>query len=145
MWGCCSGRRGRIPPEEPVHSRLPHSLDGRIKLSTNDFVQAPEPPAERAAALRPIAERLLSARSVILTTHVNADGDGVGSQVAVAAWLAEAGVRATIVNPTPYPSALRFLIDREEMVADFGTAEAAVALSDADLVLVLDTSEPNRL
>jgi len=108
-------------------------------------VQAPEPPAERAAALRPIAERLLSARSVILTTHVNADGDGVGSQVAVAAWLAEAGVRATIVNPTPYPSALRFLIDREEMVADFGTAEAAVALSDADLVLVLDTSEPNRL
>src|SRR5690606_36916073 len=49
VWGCCSGRRGRIPPEEPVHSRLPHSLDGRIKLSTNDFVQAPEPPAERAA------------------------------------------------------------------------------------------------
>jgi len=108
-------------------------------------VQAPEPPAERAAALRPIAERLLTAERVVLTTHVNADGDGAGSQAAVAAWLDAAGVRATIVNPTPFPRALNFLPHRDGVVADLGTPAAEEALESADLFLVLDTSEPNRV
>lgn len=82
---------------------------------------------------------------MVLTTHVNADGDGAGSQIAVAAWLDHLGVRATIVNPTPFPSALRFLPHREDVIAEFGTPAADAALDSADLVLVLDTSEPNRL
>lgn len=82
---------------------------------------------------------------MVLTTHVNADGDGTGSQAAVAAWLDAAGVRATIVNPTPFPEGLRFLPHRPEVVADLGSPEADAALESADLVLVLDTSEPNRV
>jgi phosphoesterase RecJ-like protein len=82
---------------------------------------------------------------VVLTTHVNADGDGAGSESAVAAWLEAAGVRATIVNPTPFPAALRFLPHRAGVVADLGTDEGDAALREADLVLVLDTSEPNRV
>jgi bifunctional oligoribonuclease and PAP phosphatase NrnA len=108
-------------------------------------VQAPEPPAAREAVLRPIAERLLAARRVVLTTHVNADGDGAGSEAAVAAWLEEAGVKATIVNPTPFPAALRFLPHREGVVADLESPEGDAALAASDLVLVLDTSEPNRV
>ncbi len=108
-------------------------------------MQAPEPPAGRAAELRPIAERLLGARRVVLTTHVNADGDGAGSEAAVAAWLEAAGVKATIVNPTPFPRTLRFLPHRDGVVADLESVEGAAALQAADLVLVLDTSEPNRV
>jgi phosphoesterase RecJ-like protein len=108
-------------------------------------VEAPAPPAARAADLRRIAERLLGAREVVLTTHVNADGDGAGSESAVAAWLEAAGVGATIVNPTPFPAALLFLPHRPGVVADLGSAEADRALREADLVLVLDTSEPNRI
>lgn len=108
-------------------------------------MEAPAPPADRAAELRRIAERLLAARSVVLTTHVNADGDGAGSESAVAAWLDAAGVRGTIVNPTPFPSSLLFLPHRPDVVADFGTPEGDQALAEADLVLVLDTSEPNRV
>jgi phosphoesterase RecJ-like protein len=88
---------------------------------------------------------LLAAREVVLTTHVNSDGDGVGSEAAVAAWLDAAGVRPTIVNPTPVPSALRFLPHRPEVVAEPGSPEAERALRSADLFLVLDTSEPNRV
>lgn len=108
-------------------------------------MNAPEPPPERAAELRPIAQRLLAARTVVLTTHVNADGDGAGSEAAVAAWLEAAGVRATIVNPTPFPKALRFLPHRPDVVADLGSSAGSAALEEADLVLVLDTSEPNRV
>jgi bifunctional oligoribonuclease and PAP phosphatase NrnA len=102
-------------------------------------------PPERSQALREIAERLLRAQHVLLTTHVGADGDGAGSEVAVASWLEANGVKTTIVNPTRFPESLRFLVWREGLVADLGTAEGDRALREHDLALVLDTSEPNRV
>ena len=106
---------------------------------------SPAPSAERVAGLRAIGERLLAAKSVALTTHVNADGDGAGSECAVAAWLEARGVRVTIANPTPFPAGLSFLLHRADLAPDPGTPEAEEALREADLVLVLDTSEPNRI
>ncbi|HWK90218.1 MAG TPA: bifunctional oligoribonuclease/PAP phosphatase NrnA [Longimicrobium sp.] len=102
-------------------------------------------PESRAFPLRRLLQPLLAARHVVLTTHVNADGDGTGSQAAMAAWLEGRGVRATIVNPTPFPDGLRFVLHRQDLVAELGTPEADAALDDADLFLVLDTSEPVRL
>lgn len=101
-------------------------------------------PPERETELRPILQRLLGARRVVLTTHVNADGDGAGSEAAVAAWLGGLGVRVAIINPTPFPPPLRFLAD-PEWVLDPGERGVDAALAAADLVLVLDTSEPQRL
>lgn len=101
-------------------------------------------PSSRAAGLREVAARLLAARRVVTTTHVQADGDGAGSQAAVAAWLARRGIACTIVNPTPFPDAFRFLVSAGT-VADLGTPEADAAIAEADLFLVLDTSEPRRV
>ncbi|MDB4947735.1 MAG: Phosphoesterase RecJ protein [Gemmatimonadetes bacterium] len=108
----------------------------------NDFLSLP--PA-RAQALRPVLERLLAARRVVLTTHVNADGDGSGSEAAVAAWLEGRGIACTIVNPTPFPESFRFLLHRPDLAADLGTSAADAAVAAADTFLVLDTSEPKRL
>ncbi|HEV2132395.1 MAG TPA: bifunctional oligoribonuclease/PAP phosphatase NrnA [Longimicrobiaceae bacterium] len=105
------------------------------------------PPA-RAAALREALDRLLAARHVVLTTHVNADGDGAGSEAAVAAWLEGQGIRASILNPTPFPDQFRFLLTRPEGVVEWADGEGAqvqAILGDADLFLVLDTSEAPRL
>jgi phosphoesterase RecJ-like protein len=107
-----------------------------------DFLAVPE---ARAGALRRILERLLAARRVVLTTHVNADGDGSGSEAAAAAWLEERGIACTIVNPTPFPEAFRFLLHRPDLAADLGSGAADRAIEGADLFLVLDTSEPARL
>ena len=38
-------------------------------------------PPDRAQAARAVAAALTSAHHVVLTTHVNADGDGVGSEI----------------------------------------------------------------
>lgn len=102
-------------------------------------------PASRVAGLSNILDRLLEAERVVLTTHVNADGDGCGSEAAVAAWLESRGARVTIVNPTPFPHMFRFLLHRPDAAADLGTDAAADALTEADLYLVLDTSERNRV
>ncbi|HET6232793.1 MAG TPA: bifunctional oligoribonuclease/PAP phosphatase NrnA [Longimicrobiaceae bacterium] len=102
-------------------------------------------PELRAQALRRVLSPLLAARHVVLTTHVGADGDGSGSEAAVAAWLEGRGGRVSIVNPTPFPESFRFLLHRHDVVADLGTDAAREALAGADLFLVLDTSEPKRV
>jgi bifunctional oligoribonuclease and PAP phosphatase NrnA len=104
-----------------------------------------EVPAERARILQEVIGRLSDARRVVLTTHVGADGDGAGSEVAIAAWLESRGVEVTIVNPTPFPDTLRFLLPRADLVAELGGDRAGRALREMDLALVLDTSESNRV
>ncbi|CAN5871910.1 bifunctional oligoribonuclease/PAP phosphatase NrnA [soil metagenome] len=100
------------------------------------------PPA-RAAQLGAVLERLLDARRVVLSTHINADGDAAGSTAAAAAWLEARGIQATIVHPTRSPAQYRFLLHRPDVVVELADASAAIAA--ADLFLVLDTSEPHRL
>lgn len=87
---------------------------------------------------------VLAPSEVVLTTHVNADGDGAGSEVAVARWLQARDVRATIVNPTPFPDAFRFLLG-DLSVHTPGDREGRAALRRAGVLLVLDTSEAARL
>lgn len=101
-------------------------------------------PPERRAALQEIRSRLLSASRVALTTHLNADGDGMGSEAALARFLEARGVRATIVNPTPVPDGYAFLTEGLR-VWSVGQPEGVEALEEADLIAVLDTAETHRL
>jgi bifunctional oligoribonuclease and PAP phosphatase NrnA len=102
-------------------------------------------PEHRVGPLHEIIRAMRTARRVVLTTHVNADGDGTGSQAALAGWLAGAGVAVTVVNPTPYPPAFRFLFEDDSAIADAATAAGEAALRAADLVVVVDTAEPGRI
>lgn len=90
-----------------------------------------------------MAAAIQGARRVALTTHVNADGDGVGSEVALVHLLAALGKEAWIVNPTPIPERYRFLL--EPVAKADRSDEAAAALRAADLLLVLDIGDLGRL
>jgi phosphoesterase RecJ-like protein len=99
------------------------------------------PPA-RAEAIRTLAAQLRPGQRVVLSTHINADGDGCGSEVALARLLAGMGLRPTIVNPTPWPDMYRFLLgDDVEEASDRGAA----ALRGCDVLIVLDISDVKRL
>ncbi len=102
-------------------------------------------PMARRPKLEEISRLASSANNVVLTTHVNADGDGAGSEAAVAAWLESVGVHCTIVNPSPFPKNFRFLLPREGLVVDLSDDRASQVIADADLAIVLDTSEPTRI
>ena len=86
---------------------------------------------------------LTAARHVALTTHVNPDGDGLGSEVALAHLLRATGVEVSIINPTPTPARFAFLF--EDLPGVDRTAEAIKALRKADLVCVLDIADSGRL
>lgn len=102
-------------------------------------------PAHRVAGARQLLERLEGVSRVVLTTHVNADGDGVGSQVALLELLAARGIESRIVNPTRFPRQFRFLLDDEDVVLDATTEEAATWCMGADVCLVVDTGEVTRI
>jgi len=98
-------------------------------------------PPERARAAEAVAAVLAPGRRVALTTHVNADGDGVGSEVALWHLLTARGLRATIANPTPIPERFHFLLPA---AADH-SERAAREIEAADVVVVLDISDVSRL
>jgi phosphoesterase RecJ-like protein len=98
-------------------------------------------PPERVAAARAVANALAPGTRAVLTTHVNADGDGVGSEVGLWHLLAARGVQASIANPTPIPHRFGFLIPDG---AD-KSAQAAREVERADVIVVLDISDLGRL
>src|SRR5256885_4789626 len=98
-------------------------------------------PPERGGAATEVAAVLAPGRRVVLTTHVNADGDGVGSEVALWHLLTARGLRASIANPTPIPERFHFLLPEGADHSD----RAAREIAEADVVVVLDISEVSRL
>jgi len=104
-----------------------------------DYLAVPE--ARRAAIAR-LEPELVPGRRVVLSTHMNADGDGCGSETALARLLAQRGMDVRIVNPTPWPSLFEFLLSDD--VRD-ESARGTAALRDIDLLIVLDISDVKRL
>lgn len=98
-------------------------------------------PPERAKAARDVAAALSSARHVVLTTHVNADGDGVGSEIGLWYLLRARGVDARIVNPTGIPERFNFLVPEG---AD-ASKDAVREIERADIVASLDIGDITRL
>lgn len=102
-------------------------------------------PAHRAAAVNEVKNALLASRRAVLTTHLNADGDGAGSQAALASWLWAHGTEAWLVNPTTFPNAFRFLIEDEDWIMPAGSRRAQEMCDSADVAVVLDTGEVPRI
>jgi len=99
--------------------------------------------ADKLTAAQAFAELLTPGRRVALTTHVNPDGDGLGSEVGLALLLQALGVDVVVANPTPTPARFGFLF-RELPKLD-RSATAVKALRAADVIVVLDISDLGRL
>jgi phosphoesterase RecJ-like protein len=99
-------------------------------------------PAARRASIEALAPYFAAGRRVALSTHLNADGDGCGSETALARLLAARGLRPLIVNPTPWPEMFDFLLGDD---VEDQTSRGAAALKDADALVVLDISDVKRL
>lgn len=96
----------------------------------------------RRETIAHLMEPLRPGTRVALSTHINADGDGCGSQAGFARLLRQMGVEAWIANPTPWPRMFGFLLgDDVQDRSDDGEA----ALREADALVVLDIADLQRL
>jgi phosphoesterase RecJ-like protein len=78
-----------------------------------------------------------------VTTHVNPDGDGLGSEAGLVHLLRARGINAVVTNPSPTPERYGFLF--RELPGVDRTTEAVKELRRADLILVLDIADVGRL
>jgi len=80
----------------------------------------------------------------VLTTHVNPDGDAIGSEVALAGWLRSRGKEVRVINVSPLPPFYRFL-DPEGSIALYAPLRHDTLIAGADAIVVLDANHPDRL
>jgi phosphoesterase RecJ-like protein len=80
----------------------------------------------------------------VLTTHVHPDGDGIGSEVALAELIRARGASARIVNADPVPASLLDVVP-DAAVEVYDPSRHDPLLADADVVAMLDNGDPRRL
>ncbi|MEP6591695.1 MAG: bifunctional oligoribonuclease/PAP phosphatase NrnA [Gemmatimonadota bacterium] len=95
-----------------------------------------------SAAADEVAALVRSGR-LCLTTHVNPDGDGLGSEVGLVHILRAQGIEAAITNPSPTPDRFAFLF--ADLPKVDRSAQGVKELRRADAILVLDIADLGRL
>jgi phosphoesterase RecJ-like protein len=96
------------------------------------------------SSLETVKDIILSCGRFFLTTHVNPDGDGLGSELALARFLRKLGKHAEIGNHNRTPDNYEFL-DPEKEIVSFEPQRDAGRILGADVILILDTNQPDRL
>ncbi|MBN1824837.1 MAG: bifunctional oligoribonuclease/PAP phosphatase NrnA [Candidatus Eisenbacteria bacterium] len=92
----------------------------------------------------PVAAAMEEGRSFLVTSHVNPEGDAIGSEMALVRFLRQRGKTVRIVNPSPTPENCRFLDPEGEIIVYDPSREEAV-LRGVDTVFVLDLSSWDQL
>jgi bifunctional oligoribonuclease and PAP phosphatase NrnA len=109
-----------------------HGTGQPLGRFTAEVPQAAKRDAERVASL------LARARHVLICGHTDADGDVVGSTLALAQALRELGATAVVYNDVPYPDTYDFLVGAKHVVHQ---------LHDQvfDATVVVDAARTDRL
>ena len=85
------------------------------------------------------------ASSLLLTTHVNPDGDAMGSLLGLASILRSQGKRVTTVVPTRAPSNLTWMPGADTTLVWTGSPEQRQVLDSKEAIVVLDLNDLGRL
>jgi len=90
-------------------------------------------------------ERIIrEAEHFVLTTHVNPDGDGLGSEVAMYNCLLMMKKRPRIINTSPIPKQYLFL-NEDNVIEVYDPAVHDELIKKTDVIMVLDISVSKRL
>ena len=89
-----------------------------------------------------IAELILKAKKILLVTHVNPDGDALGTSTGLARAMRAAGKEASIALPGTTPVRHDFILFDENIASADGFPALA---EEADLIIVADTCSHRQL
>jgi phosphoesterase RecJ-like protein len=95
-------------------------------------------------SLHTFLKGILSARRIVLSTHVDPDGDALGSEIALDSWLSRNGIQSAIINHSPTPAVYTWL-DPEARIRVFEPSRDRDMILAADLIIVVDANHPERL
>ncbi|MFW5645137.1 MAG: DHH family phosphoesterase [Bacteroidota bacterium] len=93
-----------------------------------------------------LSDKLAKSDRIIIITHVNPDGDAIGSTLAMAGIIKKLGKEVNIVTPNDFPKFLHWMSGSEDILVHFRKKkEVEKRISDADLIICIDFSDSGRL
>ena len=115
---------------------------GEVVMASSDPV--PPETADMKAAWRAFDRAIQAAGRILLSTHENPDGDGVGSQLAFCEHLKALGRECRILNCTDVPTIYEFL-DPHGWLEIYDPERDEAWLAACDLAVVFDQGDFRRL
>lgn len=102
---------------------------------------------EEATKKQGFLDLLSSKKRVVITTHLNPDGDALGSSLGLADVLVRLGHEVSVIPPTDYPDFLRWMPLQEHITVFEGNKreEATRLIANAEVIFCLDFSVLNRI
>jgi phosphoesterase RecJ-like protein len=91
--------------------------------------------------LKDFATTIREKKRFLLTTHVQPDGDGIGSQMGLYGFLKSRGKEVFIINPSPTPEKFS-IADPKGVIRTFVKGDSLPAV---DAVIIVDTNETKML
>jgi phosphoesterase RecJ-like protein len=134
-------------PTHPLESSISTYQTSKASTSKPSILRTAE---ERDAALQICLDKLLSAQHLVITSHLNSDGDSIGSSLGLyhlVHRLAEhqnRTVSVRIIHPSSVPANFRFL-EGSTAIEVFDNHHHNKALLQADVICVLDANAANRM
>jgi len=90
-------------------------------------------------------ELLSQYKHVVIVSHVNPDGDAIGSSLAFYYFLLKFGIDAKVIIPNDFPSFLAWMPGIDNiLVFDKNSEKGVEYLNSADLICYLDFNHPSR-
>ena len=80
----------------------------------------------------------------LLSTHVNPDGDGLGSQLGIYHYLIDLGKKCKIINCSPLPSHYKFL-DTNNVIEKYDPNIHKAWIEKVDVAIIFDIGDYKRL
>lgn len=110
-----------------------------------DIIDNSRTPKVSVDVWNPLLNLIQDATHIVLSTHENSDGDGLGSETAMFEALTALNKKVEIINPTPIPEHYKFLPPVSQAITfDAQNPEHQEKLRAADLFLLLDTNHLSR-
>ena len=89
---------------------------------------------------------IIESEQIVIVTHVNPDGDAIGSVTGFKNFLKANGKGANVIVPNRYPEFLDFLDPQKNIIAFKESQEEAIAAVEAaDLIICMDFNSLKRI
>ncbi len=94
--------------------------------------------------LENILSKIKENDNFVVTTHVNPDGDAIGSELALARFISSFGKNVKIINHSQTPDYLLFMLNSESEVLQFNEEIHTNFINEANIIFVVDLNHLNR-
>jgi len=87
-----------------------------------------------------------SSRNILLISHVNPDGDAIGSQLALYHYLTHKGKKTGMISPNHIQEFLKWMNGSDKINVFIKNRKSCIKLiKEADLIVMIDFNQSNRL